>query len=138
MRKIVQPKLRINDLVKLKQKEEVYRTNQQRNHDQRHRAKELPKLKAGDTIWIRYQDCVGKVFTPSTRSYIVQTEKGTLRRNRAALVPTKSTEPEQQETDIAPKLLRLSSNTYPRDKAARHTQQSYLFWQSCETTKETD
>ena len=107
--KTLQPKLRINDLVKLKQKEEVSRTNQQRDHDQRHKVKELSKLKTGETVWIRDQDRMGKVLTPSPlllpRSYIVQTEKGTLRRNRAALVPTKPTELEQQETDIALELL---------------------------------
>ena len=120
--KTLQPKLRINDLVKLKQKEELYRTNQQRNHDQRHKAKELSKLKTGETVWIRDQDRMGKVLTPSPslRSYIVQTEKGTLRRNRAALVPTKPTELEQQETDIAPELLSPSEVPPVEYEPARH------------------
>ena len=120
--KTLQPKLRINDLVKLKQKEEVYRTNQQRNHDQRHKAKEQSKLKTGEAVWIRDQDRMGKVLTPSRspRSYIVQTEKGTLRRNRAALVPTKPTELEQQETDIAPELLSQSEVPPVEYEPAKH------------------
>ena len=41
------------------EREEVYRTNQQRDFHQRHRAKDLPQLKPGDCVWIRDQKSLG-------------------------------------------------------------------------------
>ena len=63
-------------------KEEIYKSNQG------HQAKELPDLTSGDSVWIRDQGCLGKIqeHTLHPRSFIVETEKGTLRRNRSALV----------------------------------------------------
>ena len=62
--------------------------NQQRNFDKRHKAKELPTLVPGDRVWIRDQVRYGLVTerTKKPRSNLVTTERGTLRRNRSALV----------------------------------------------------
>ena len=69
-------------------KEEIYRSNQRQSFNRRHRAKELPDLTNGDSVWIRDQDRLGKIQgrTEQPRSFIIETEKGTLRRNRSALV----------------------------------------------------
>ena len=69
-------------------KEEICRSNQRQSFNQRHRAKELPDLTNGDCVWIRDQDCLGKIQgrTQHPRSFIIGTDKGTLRRNRSALV----------------------------------------------------
>ena len=69
-------------------KEEIYRSNQRQSFNQRHRAKELPDLTNGDCVWIRDQDRLGKIQgrTQHPRSFIIGTDKVTLRRNRSALV----------------------------------------------------
>ncbi|XP_015748886.1 PREDICTED: uncharacterized protein K02A2.6-like [Acropora digitifera] len=69
-------------------KEEIYKFNQRQSFNQRHQAKELPDLTSGDSVWIRDQGCLGKIqeHTQHPRYFIVETEKGTLRRNRSALV----------------------------------------------------
>ena len=45
----------------------------------------------GDSVWIRDQDRLGKIQgrTEHPCSFIIETEKGTLRRNRSALVKAK-------------------------------------------------
>ena len=69
-------------------KDEIYKSNQRQSFNQRHQAKELLDLTSGDFVWIRDQGCLGKIqeHTQHLRSFIVETEKGTLRRNRCALV----------------------------------------------------
>ena len=42
-------------------KEETYRSNQRKSFNQRHRAKELPAVTAGDSVWIRDQNRLGKI-----------------------------------------------------------------------------
>ena len=68
--------------------EEIYRSNQRQSFNQRHRAKELLDLTNGDCVWIRDQNRLGKIqgHTQHPRSFIIGTDKGTLRRNRSALV----------------------------------------------------
>ena len=82
------PNVQIKDRQLVEEKESLYRLNQQRNFDRRHRAKELPTLELGGLVWIRHQDLYGLVNekTEKPRSYLVTTERGTLRRNRSALV----------------------------------------------------
>jgi len=100
----LKPQLKIKELVKLREREEIYRSNQKVNHDLKHKAKDLPQLHVGDKVWIRDQDRMGKVLAPSIspRSYVVQTDKGTqVRRNRSALVaaPAESQLPEEVSTE---------------------------------------
>ena len=82
------PNVQIKDRQLVEEKESSYRLNQQRNFDKRHKARELPTLEPGDRVWIRDQVRYGLVTekTEKPRSYLVTTEKGTLRRNRSALV----------------------------------------------------
>ena len=63
------------------------------------RAKELPILEPGQRVWIRTAKTTGTVQEPasSPRSYNVETELGTLRRNRAQL--TVLPEPGQPQED---------------------------------------
>jgi hypothetical protein len=52
-------------------------------------------LKPGDPVWIKDQNSHGTVVsqTPEPRSYIIQTNCGTLRRNHSALVNTPNSTP---------------------------------------------
>jgi len=69
-------------------KEEIYRSNQTQSFNQQHQAKELPDLANGDSVWIRDQDRLGKIQgrIQHPRSFVIETEKGTLRCNRSGLV----------------------------------------------------
>ena len=80
-------------------KEEVYRSNQRQSFNQRHRAKELPDLTNGDCVWIRDQDCLGKIqgHTQHPCSFIIETDKGTLHRNRSALVKAELQSPSKAD-----------------------------------------
>ena len=95
------PNVQIKDRQLVEEKESLYRLNQQSNFNfnRRNRAKELPTLELGGRVWIRDQDRYGLVTgkTEKPRSYLVTTERGTLRRNRSALVTAaKPAEAEQQ------------------------------------------
>jgi transposase InsO family protein len=69
-------------------KEQAQREAAKQHHDLRHRAKELPPLNAGQSVWIRDMKTNGVVRKEvSLRSYAVSTPKGTVRRNRSALIP---------------------------------------------------
>lgn len=63
--------------------EKDLRARMKKNFDERHRAKNLPPLRPGDNIWIPGNRSGGIVLEESNpRSYTVQTEQGTFRRNR--------------------------------------------------------
>ncbi|XP_033639876.1 uncharacterized protein K02A2.6-like [Asterias rubens] len=85
----------------IRQKEEAYRTKQQHNFNLRHRATTLPTLHPGDSVWIRDQNRQGTILAKSSqpRSYIVETNLGTVRRNRSALVTTPDHTPQPPDPD---------------------------------------
>ena len=97
------PNVQTKDRQTVEKKEALYRLNQQHNFDKRHRVQELPTLQPGDQVWIRDQDRHGQILgkTEQPRSYLVSTEKGTLRRNRSALVVTKDPKTEHS-SDVVP------------------------------------
>lgn len=67
-------------------KEEIYRSNQKQNFN--HGVKELPDLATDESVRIRDQDRRGKIqgCTQHPRSYLFETEKGTICCDRSALV----------------------------------------------------
>lgn len=73
---------------------------QKTNFDNRHKAHELSTLHPGQPVWItdkrEYGTVAGKSAEP--RSYIVDTTKGTLRRNRFHLVPAYEIPPTHSDT----------------------------------------
>ena len=73
-------------------KEEISGSNQKRNFHRRRQVQELPDLTTGESVWIGDQDRPGKVQgrTQHPRSYLIETEKGTMRRNGSALVKAES------------------------------------------------
>eukprot|EP00057_Strongylocentrotus_purpuratus_P018713 XP_011673187.1 PREDICTED: uncharacterized protein K02A2.6-like [Strongylocentrotus purpuratus] len=95
------PRVQQPDLTTVREKEEKYRSDQMMTYNRRHDSRELPELQPGDSVWIRDQSRYGKVTQKAQqpRSYHVQTEHGTVRRNRRALIavqgqPTKTRVPE--------------------------------------------
>ena len=71
----------------LKEKEEVYRSKQKKNFDNRHKAQQLKPLLSGATVYTIDMDCTGTVIRPSKkpRSYLVDTPTTVVRRNRVQL-----------------------------------------------------
>ncbi|KAK7106117.1 hypothetical protein V1264_017410 [Littorina saxatilis] len=74
----------------VKAKETASKEKQRQTFDRRHAAKDLPSLQPGDSVWVRDMKRSGEVVAKATspRSYIIRTEKGTIRRNRSAMVST--------------------------------------------------
>jgi len=84
------------DLKVFRRKDMMLKEKQQETFRSRHRAKNLPVIIPGQKVWIRTSKTIGTVRGEAStpRSYQVETEMGTLRRNRAHL--TVLPEPTQQ------------------------------------------
>ena len=74
---------------KLRRLDQEFKRKQKRNYDHRHRVKQLPDLPDDTGVWVTISEpplagrVVGKAEAP--RSYVVNTAKGILRRNRSQL-----------------------------------------------------
>ena len=70
-------------------REEKYQEKYKKNFDRRHKASNLTPLMEGEMVWItdlrRHGQIMKKLKEP--RSYLVETDKRTVRRNRINLVP---------------------------------------------------
>jgi hypothetical protein len=89
------------------EKEEVYRSKQKKNFDNRHGAQPLKPLPPGATVYITDMDCTGTVIRPSKkpRSYLVDIPATVVRRNRVQLqnIP-KDIDKKQDEQETTPSL----------------------------------
>ena len=92
----------VADHKQFKRHNDRYKDDMKQQHDGGHRVKELSLLQPGDGVYIRDMDREGTVTstTPGTRSYLVATSGSTVRRNRAALVPT----PVVQDDQVSPEV----------------------------------
>ena len=84
---VLQPKL--PNAVHIRQKELELKASSKFNFDRKHRSKELPPLTVGDEIWVTDLKRPAKVVdaNPGTpRSYVVDSDGSTVRRNRRALM----------------------------------------------------
>ena len=74
-------------LDEFKEKDSALKARQKDNFDKGHCAKELPELDTGNSVWLPERQMEGQVIgsAGTTRSYIVETPKGKLRRNRRHL-----------------------------------------------------
>ena len=70
----------------LRAMEERDKQKQKSDFDRRHASRSLHQLMPGDQVWIDDQNLRGSIVKEySPRSYLVETERGTLRRNRRQL-----------------------------------------------------
>ena len=75
------------DRAKIEAKESGMRAKAMENYNTRHRARELPTPTPGESVHVRDMDTAGVVKQAlSSRSYVVETPKSTIRRNRSALI----------------------------------------------------
>ena len=96
-----QRKPKVVEQLELEEKEEYIKERQKKNFDKRHRARELPQLEPGDTVWIPDRDSSGTVVEEtSPRSHIVETVDGSYRRNRRHLIRMPETESSQAEEPL--------------------------------------
>ena len=95
---VLQPKL--PNAVHIRQKEVKLKASSKFNFDRKHRSKELPPLTVGDEVWVTDLKRPAKVVdaNPGTpRSYVVDSDGSTVRRNRRALRElSQSTSPHPQ------------------------------------------
>lgn len=70
-----------------REKDKELKEKQRKSFNLRHKAKELPVLVPGQRVWIRTAQTTATVQGPAStpRSYTVETDQGSLRRNRAHL-----------------------------------------------------
>uniref|UniRef100_A0A8C6SPN1 Gypsy retrotransposon integrase-like protein 1 n=1 Tax=Neogobius melanostomus TaxID=47308 RepID=A0A8C6SPN1_9GOBI len=78
------------DLQTFRKKDEEGRCEQAKHYNRRHRTRQLSKLTPGQKVWITTEGTTGEVVRPANtpRSYVVETDRGFLRRNRSHLRPT--------------------------------------------------
>nr|XP_054775152.1 uncharacterized protein LOC129283335 [Lytechinus pictus] len=129
------PQLQQQDLKSVREKEEKYRSDQMMTYNRRHDSRELPELQPGDLVWIHDQSRYGRVIQKAIqpRSYHVQTEHGTIRRNRKALISiqdqAKTTVPDPSsdvptspdDPDGEPDTLQPTQQTGPSQQGASPT-----------------
>ena len=85
-RKCLAPEIPDSDSVR--ERDSQQKSRQERNHNDRHRARTLPPLKPGSRVWVPDRNSEAEVVElHNPRSYLVQTPEGTYRRNRRALRP---------------------------------------------------
>lgn len=77
------------DLQAFCMKEGKERLRQATNYNLRHHSRPLPQLTVGQKVWITTERTTGAVIRSANtpRSYVVETDRGLLRRNRSHLLP---------------------------------------------------
>lgn len=78
------------DMNKLHENESIYKENQRKNYNKRHKARLSTQLDTGEPVFIRDMQKTGVIINKhhAPRSYIVKTDQGNVRRNRKHLVAT--------------------------------------------------
>ncbi|KAI4883038.1 hypothetical protein NFI96_008819, partial [Prochilodus magdalenae] len=93
------------DIVKLKEEEQKMRQRSRVHFNKSHRAQQLTTLTPGDHVWIKDTKEKGTVISQANtpRSYVIDSPRGILRRNRNHLVTT-PVPPAEQTTSPEPDL----------------------------------
>ena len=104
------------DYEKFKQCDKTFKESQKCNYDRRHAAHPLPHLPDNSKVWVTTENrqmpgqIVSRATTP--RSYLVQTDSGTVRRNRRHLTAMPRSLPtNQQNTNSERNLVMTRSRT---------------------------
>ena len=81
-------------LENFRDKDANLKSRQKRNFDARHSSKVLKELRPGNPVWLPNEGVDGKVVDKAgtPRSYIIETPKGRLRRNRRHINPLPETQ----------------------------------------------
>lgn len=84
------------NLGEFRKTEKRAKENKKRNYNLRHRARPLLPLQSGQNVWLPREEKQGTVIQQATtpRSYVVRTDEGQVRRNRAHLRPMHHPQPQ--------------------------------------------
>ncbi|UYV80773.1 K02A2.6-like [Cordylochernes scorpioides] len=122
----VQLQSRIPDLENLELREKYQRHKKKTHFDIHHRARELPHLDKGTRVWVKDLRVPGVVLEDagSPRSYIVNSPKGILRRNRFHLLPNPQGEKiDMEDEEMESPEMKITGTSkdheWTRGKAAR-------------------
>ncbi len=98
------------------------RSKQQQYYNRRHRARPLSVLQPGQNVWLPLEKMQGSVVsqTSAPRSYLIGTEDGVIRRNRAHLRPI------PQSEQVPPSDTEFESNRQPMPVAEQTDEHSYV------------
>lgn len=90
------------DLATFSKGDQQAKAAQKTHFDECHRAKTLPTLHPGDTVWVRDSNQKGTVLQTAhtPRSYYVPVNGGTVRRNRRGLISTEPDDEIRPEVDM--------------------------------------
>ncbi|GBM09226.1 hypothetical protein AVEN_226721-1 [Araneus ventricosus] len=92
----------------IRRKEFKYGVNQKKYYNKHHRVKDLQGLEPGQVVWITDQRSYGRIKAKhaAPRSFLVETPRGIIRRNRFHLRPSSGElEYDQEKTARFPKRL---------------------------------
>ena len=119
----------IPDLSLVRSRDKTNKARQKKKFDSHHGARELSPLLPGDQVWVPQRECEGEVQEEVTpRSYTVETEDGSVRRNRRDLIrlhncessehseQTESNELQQSELNTTPEVRRSSRISRPPER----------------------
>ncbi|XP_053376802.1 uncharacterized protein LOC128547714 [Mercenaria mercenaria] len=86
----------------IQQKEKNYRNYSKENYDRSRRAQYLPPLKQGDGVFVKDMNIEGKIIKEDSRprSFVVETPKSIISRNRRHLIKLNKTVSFDKEIDI--------------------------------------
>lgn len=75
-------------------RDQANRRRQAADFNRRHAVHTLRPLQPGESVWVRDMDCPATVMAPAQRprSYVVETSKGVLQRNRQHLIPVSNSQ----------------------------------------------
>lgn len=94
---------RTPDYTDVRAKNQEVKERQRDNYDAHHGARELPSLLPGESVWVSDRQTFGEIVEETApRSYNVQTEDGTYRRNRRDVVSAPSRESEETHEPSLP------------------------------------
>ena len=85
------------------QRESQYKQQQEAHYNKRHRTQPLPSIPNDEQVWVKIETHkdLGKVISPANtpKSYMVETDSGTVRRNRQHLtvIPERTDIPAEQD-----------------------------------------
>ncbi|XP_054259897.1 uncharacterized protein K02A2.6-like [Macrosteles quadrilineatus] len=116
------------DLSSFKKREEKYRESYKNQYDKHHGTRDLPQLQRGQKVWIKDLKRQGTItnLANEPRSYWVNTERNTVRRNRYHLIPYKSQTSPEQSASITPLPFSKNNDQSPKTPIDLNNERSLL------------